>query len=193
MIINIFKSVDNLLFCLHCVCTTCTSCLHYLHTACTLCTTCTTYLHCHSVMSVTGIRFFGRSDRFVYLPQLFVLRSTTNTARFRYKKCRTCRRCAIKVQAVQTACRFLWSLSTRRFPLNISTFHIFSADKSNYGHKMLDARARESAHNILLYHLRQCQMLDARARESALFLWSRCTLHNSINGNLRASRAQFEL
>ena len=105
MIINISKSVDNLLFCLHCVCTLCTFCLHYLHTACTLCTTCTTYLHCHSVMSVTGIRFFGRSDRFVYLPQLFVLRNTTCTARFRHKKCRACRRCAIKVQAVQVKCR----------------------------------------------------------------------------------------
>ena len=158
MIINIFESVDNLLFCLHCVCTTCTSCLHYLHTACTLCTTCTTYLHCHSVMSVTGIRFFGRSDRFVCLPQLFVLRSTTNTARFRYKSAGS----AGKVQTVQTACRFLSCLPTHHFSLNINAFNTFSADKSNYGNKMP----------------------DARARESALFLWSRCTLNNSINDNI---------
>gem|GEM_PF-4993133 len=68
MIISIFKCVGNPSFCLHCVCTTCTFCLHYLHTACTLCTTCTTYLHCHSVMSVTGYSFFGWSDSFVYLP-----------------------------------------------------------------------------------------------------------------------------
>ena len=68
LIISIFKCVGNPSFCLHCVCTTCTSCLHYLHTACTLCTTCTTYLHCHCVMSVTGYSFFGWSDSFVYLP-----------------------------------------------------------------------------------------------------------------------------
>ena len=105
LIISIFKCVGNPSFCLHCVCTTCTSCLHYLHTACTICTTCTTYLHCHCVMSVTGYSFFGWSDSFVYLPLRFVLRSTTCTARFRYKsagsassasrvqvKCRQCRR-----------------------------------------------------------------------------------------------------
>lgn len=171
MIISIFRCVDNLLFCLHCVCTICTSCLHYLHTACTLCTTCTTYLHCHSVMSVTGIRFFGWSDRFVYLPQLLVLRSTTNTARFRHKSADS----ASKVQIVQTVCRFLSGLLTHHFSLNINAFNTFSADKSNYGHKMPDARARESAQ----------------------FLWPRCTLRNSINGNLQPNRekdqTQFEL
>lgn len=158
LIISIFKCVGNPSFCLHCVCTTCTSCLHYLHTACTLCTTCTTYLHCHSVMSVTGFSFFGRSDRFVYLPQLFVLRNTTCTARFRYKSAGS----AGKVQTVQTVCRFLSGLSTHHFSLNINAFNTFSADKSNYGHKMPDARARESEQ----------------------FLCTRGTLRNSINDNI---------
>ena len=52
---------------------------------------------------------------------------------------------ASKVQMVQTACRFLSDLSTHHFSLNINAFNTFSADKSNYGHKMLDARARERA------------------------------------------------
>lgn len=158
MIISIFKCVGNPSFCLHCVCTTCTPCLHYLHTACTICTPCTTYLHCHCVMSVTGYSFFGWSDSFVYLPQLFVLRSTTCTARFRYKSAGS----ASRVQVVQVKCRFLSGLPTHCFSLNISTFHIFSANKSNYGHKMPDACARESEQ----------------------FLCTRCTLRNSINDNI---------
>lgn len=101
MIISIFKCVGNSLFCLHCVCTTCTlpalSALPAQH----ICTTCTTYLHCHSVMSVTGYSFFGWSDSFVYLPQLFVLRNTTCTARFRYKSAGS----ASRVQIVQVECR----------------------------------------------------------------------------------------
>lgn len=53
LIINSLRSVGNLIFCLHTVCTTCTLCLHYLHFlsalpalfACTTCTFCLHYLH----------------------------------------------------------------------------------------------------------------------------------------------------
>ncbi len=174
MIISIFKCVGNPSFCLHCVCTICTSCLHYLHTACTLCTTCTTYLHCHCVMSVTGYSFFGWSDSFVYLPLRFVLRCTACTARFRYKSAGSASRVQVKCRQCRRRAGSFGVCLHAVFPLNISTFHIFSADKSNYGHKMS----------------------DARARVSALFLWSRCTLHNSINDDLQPNReksqTQFE-